>query len=147
MAEISPNRKTLEEIRAERIAAVTQPHVRTEIDKLINDRDAKLAQINERHVQGFDKDVAYTMASRADATRNPNYRGPAWPAHRAAAIQAVQIKNRAELDREAKPYNERIDKRLDRYDRSVELQQHMKTVNREVVQRNLGRGVPPGREL
>lgn len=140
MAESVPNRKTPEEIRAERIAGVTQPHVRAELEKVVGDREAKVAQIAERQTESFEKDVAAMMASRAAAARNPNYRGPAWPATRAAVTQAVQIKNRAELEREAAPHNQKIDKRLDRYDRSVELQQHMKAPKREVTGRT-GRGL------
>jgi hypothetical protein len=105
-------RKTEEQIRCERIAAVTEPQVRSELDTLVRDRDARLAEITEKQAAEFERRVAAKMASRATAARDPNYRGFALPATREAAAQAVQLENRAELERQAKSYNERIDEKL-----------------------------------
>ena len=137
MAEISAGRKSPEEIRAERMAAVKQPHVRVELDKMVNERDTKVRLFQEKQNERFESDVDAMIKQRALALRNPNYRGAAWPATREAVKQAVEINNRKARESEAAPYNERIDKRLDRYERSIQLQQQMniKRTEREVTGR------------
>jgi len=54
----SNSQKTPEEIRAERIAAVSDPKLRQELDVIAKARDAKLVQERERQEQTFDKRAA-----------------------------------------------------------------------------------------
>lgn len=107
------NRKTDEEIRRERIAAIGEPDLRKQLEGMVCARDAELAEISRAHAEEFERSVAAKMASRASAARDPNYRGFAVSATREACTQAVQVEDRAELESAAKLHNDTIDEKLE----------------------------------
>lgn len=99
--------------RARLIARISNPELRRELEEMVAARDAALAEVKARQAADFERDVAAAQQSRAIAARSPAYRGFSWPTTRDAAVQAVQVRYRAELENLAKPFNEKLDERLE----------------------------------
>jgi hypothetical protein len=116
--------KTPEQIRAERIAAITDPKMRQDLGGIANARDAKLAQERDKQQQNFDKRVVELRDQKIKSTNAPQltpagmqrqpYLGETGHA-RAANEATAQIKTQDQqyLKNVAKEYNVQIDNRLD----------------------------------
>jgi len=119
----SNSQKTPEEIRAERIAAVSDPKLRQELDVIAKARDAKLVQERERQEQTFDKRAAELRDQKIRSANAPQLtpRGMRSPylgerGHARATIDAkaqIQTLDHSHLRNIAMFYNDQIDKRLD----------------------------------
>ena len=116
-------RKTPEQIRAERIAAIDDPKLRQQLDEMAKARDAKLAEVQDRQKQMFDKRVEELRDQKIKAANAPQltpsgYRSPylGRDGHALAESQAKAqiVKHNSEyLKGVAKEHNDQIDKRLD----------------------------------
>jgi len=112
-----------EQVRAERIAAVTDPNLRQELDNIAKARDAKLAEEREKQRQSYDKrvgDLRDQKIKSANApqltprgTRSP-YLGETGHARATSDAKAqIQTLDHEYLKKLAREYNGQIDKRLD----------------------------------
>lgn len=117
-------RKTLEEKRAERIAAVADPGLRRDLDALVKARDAKLSVMREVQAQRYEKDVADIRKQKMKSVNGPQLTPPGMKPRpyigpdgyvRATMDAKVEVARQYQnaLKSEAKPYNDQIDKRLD----------------------------------
>jgi len=119
----SSTQKPPEQIRAERIAAVSNPKLRQELDAIVKTRDAQLVQVRERQQETFDGRVAelrdQTIRSANAPTLTPSgmrtpYLGDVGHARAQNEAKAqIQTQNAEYLNKIAKDHNDRIDKRLD----------------------------------
>jgi len=116
-------RKTPEQIRAERIAAIDDPKLRQQLDEMVKARDTQLAQVQDRQKETFDKRVEELRDQKIKAANAPQltpsgYRSPylGRDGHALAEGQAKAqvVKHNSEyLKGVAKEHNDQIDKRLD----------------------------------
>jgi hypothetical protein len=123
MDDQSISRKTPEEIRAERIAAIADPKLRQDLDAVAKARDAKLVQEREKQEQNFDKRVGELRDQKIRSANAPQltpggmrppYLGK--DGHERATIDAkaqIQTLDHSHLKNVAKQYNDQIDNRLD----------------------------------
>ena len=115
-------RKTPEEIRAERIAAIDDPKLRRELDEMVKARDAQFAQEREKQQQNYDKRVEELRDQKIKAANAPQltprgYRSPylGRDGHARAESDAkaqIQTLNRDYLRNLTREHNDQIDKRL-----------------------------------
>ena len=116
--------KTPEETRAERIAAVSDPKLRQELDGLVKARDLELARVREQQKEVFDKRVADLRDSKINSAnapqltpsgmRPPPYLGDAGYLRAESEAKAkIQTLNNEYVNQVAKGLNDHIDKRLD----------------------------------
>src|ERR1700677_2637468 len=68
--------KTPEQIRDERIGAVTDPKGRQELDGIVKARDAELARVRERQDQTYDKRVAELRDQKIRSKNAPQLTPP-----------------------------------------------------------------------
>jgi hypothetical protein len=68
--------KTPEEIRAERIANLKDPEARAAIEKVLEDRKAKLIELREKQNQTYERDVAALLKQRETAREGPRPKFP-----------------------------------------------------------------------
>ena len=116
-------RKTPEEIRAERIAAIADPKLRQDLDEIAKVRDTKLALERERQQQTYEKRVVELRQQKMNSANAPQLvpRGMRSPylgenGHARATSDAkaqIQTLDHNHLKNVAKEYNDQIDKRLD----------------------------------
>jgi len=119
----SRSQKAPEEIRAERIAAVADPNVRQELDKLAKARDAELALAREKQRDTYDKRVQELRDQKMKSANAPiltprgmraPYLGETGYARATSDAKAeIQTQNHEYLKKLAREYNGQIDKRLD----------------------------------
>jgi len=119
----SISRKTPEDIRAERIAAISDPKLRQQLDGMVKARDAKLDQVRDKQRETYTdrveelRDLKIKTANAPQFTP-PGYRSPYLgndghalaESHAKAQIQRNDIQY---LKNVAREHNEQIDKRLD----------------------------------
>jgi hypothetical protein len=116
--------KTPEEIRAERIAAVGDPKLRQELDRLVKARDLELVRVQERQKEVFDTRVAELRDQKINSANAPQLTPPGMrpppylgdDGHLRAENEAkakIQTLNNDYLKQVAKGHNDQIDKRLD----------------------------------
>jgi hypothetical protein len=118
----SISRKTPEEIRAERIAAIADPKLRQDLDALVKARDAKLVQDREKQEQNFDKRVGELRDQKIHSANAPQLTPPGMrqpylgkDGHERATFDAkaqIQTLDHSHLKNVAKQYDDQIDKRL-----------------------------------
>ncbi len=122
------NRKTPEEIRADRIAAVTDPKTRQEIDEIVKARDAKLIETIDRQKETLEKRVAVLAEKKMRNADGPHLTPPGMQLQpyigksglaRAESDARAQIQTSDHKYRQviATPYNRDIDHRLDAHER------------------------------
>lgn len=120
----SRSQKTPEQIRAERIAAVSDPKLRQELDAMVKARDAQLARDEARQKETFNSRVAELRNQKIRSANAPqltpaNMRPSPYlgdTGHARAQNEAklqVQAQNIEYLKQVAKEHNDRIDNRLD----------------------------------
>jgi len=119
----SSSQKTLEEIRAERIAALADPKVRQELDSIAKTRGAELARVRERQDQTYDKRAADLRDQKIRSKNAPQLTPPGMRTpylgdigHARAEKEAkaqIQTQDHEYLKKMAKDHNDRIDTRLD----------------------------------
>jgi len=119
----STPQRTPEEIRAERIAAVSDPKLREGLDGLVKARDLELVRVREQQKEVFDKRVADLRDSKIKSANAPQltpsgmrqpYLGDS--GHLKAENEAkekIQTLNNDYLKQVAKSHNDQIDKQLD----------------------------------
>jgi hypothetical protein len=123
------SRKTPEEIRAERVLAVTDPKVKEELAELAKTRDAKLAEAREIQKQRYDKDVVAVRDQKIRTANGPQLTPPGMQprpylgvsGHERATMDAkaeVLSRYNTWLRHDARPFNDAIDKKLDAYERT-----------------------------
>lgn len=123
------SRKTPEEIRAERVLAVTDPKVKEGLDELAKTREAKLAETREIQKQRYEKDVAAVRDQKIRAANGPQLTPPGMQGRpylgvagqeRATSDAKAEVLSRYNtwLRHDARPFNDAIDKKLDAYDKS-----------------------------
>jgi len=119
----STSQKTPEQIRSERIAAVSDPKMRHELDAIVKTRDAQLDLVRERQKEVFDSRVAELRDQKVRSANAPQLTPSGMQSpylgrdgHARAEDQAkLQIKthNNDYLKKVAKDHNDQIDNRLD----------------------------------
>lgn len=123
-----PNRyaelkKTPEEIRSERIAAVADPNVRQELERTASARDAALALALEKQRQTYDQRVAELRAQKMNSANAPQltprgmhspYLGETGYARATSDAKAqIQTQDHEYVKKLVGDYNGQLDKRLD----------------------------------
>jgi len=116
-------RKTPEEIRAERIAAIDDPKLRQQLDDMTKARDAQLAQVQDRQKETFDKRVEELRDQKIKAANAPQLtpsgcRSPylgrdGYALAESHAKGQIQKNDTQYLKNLAREHNDQIDKRLD----------------------------------
>lgn len=115
--------RTLEEMRAERIAAIADPKLRQDCDAIVKARDEKLALERDRQQQTYDKRVDELRALMIKSANAPQLTPPGMRSpylgkdgHERATTDAkaqILTLDHSYLKNVAKEYNDKIDKRLD----------------------------------
>jgi thymidylate synthase len=137
---------TPEEIRAERIANLQDPEARAVIDKVLEDRRAKLIELREKQNQTYEKHVAELLKQKETA-RNGPYPAPRDMKDAPALDQEKMnwLENEAKGDMirryetqwkaTAMPYDQKVDRMLDAAERKQE-HAHGHSLHRESLDRS-----------
>jgi hypothetical protein len=116
--------KSPDEIRAERIAAVNDPKLRQELDRITKTRDTELARVRERQDETYEKRVAELRDQKIRSKNAPQLTPPGMRTpylgdigHARAQKEAtaqIRTHDHEYLKRIAKDHNDLIDTRLDK---------------------------------
>lgn len=121
-------RKTPEEIRADRIAAVTDTKLRQDLNELVRAREAALAETRETQKQNYDKHVAEIREQKMNSANGPQLTPPGMQTRSYFGVggyERATMDAKAEVLRQyqnglknvALPYNQQIDHHLDAHER------------------------------
>jgi hypothetical protein len=135
-------RKTPEETRADRIAAVEDLKIRQELDELVKARQAKLVETKDSQQQRFEKDVAFVRAQKLARAGSPQLTPPGVEPERYQGFSGMEratMDSKAEVlrrykgwsEREAVRFDRQIDQKLDTYERVRRSEQPAMTERQE----------------
>lgn len=129
----SGKRKTAEDIRAERIANLQDPEARAAIEKVLEDRKAKLIELREQQNRTYEKHVAVLFKQKEAAHNGPQLT-PAGMKERALGEQGLKfLENEARGDMirryetqwkaTAMPFDHKVSRMLEAAERQQERAQ------------------------